>query len=55
MTAELLFFRIKTHIKLKKTNQAKEDIQRFINLYPESDYYSYIIFEKNLLEINNAK
>tara|TARA_Y100000588_G_C13996788_1_gene813851 strand:+ start:20 stop:664 length:645 start_codon:yes stop_codon:yes gene_type:complete len=52
---DILFFKIKSLIKLKKIEEAYSHIETFLFLYPNSDYLNYILFEKNLLELNHAK
>ena len=49
LTDELLFYRIKTDIKLKNYDQAKDNIDLFESRHPNSDLIPYIIYEKKLL------
>ena len=49
LTDELLFYRIKTNIKLKNYNDAKNNIDLFESRHPNSDLIPYIIYEKKLL------
>ena len=55
INGDLLFFKIKTLIKLKKIEEANNYIEQFLVHYPKSDYLSYVLFEKKLLELNDAK
>ena len=50
LTDELLLYKIKIDIKLKKINKAKENIDYFIDQFPESDLMLYVIYEKKILE-----
>ena len=52
---ELLFFKIKANIQLRNSRQALNDINIFLNLYPKSRYYNYVVFEKKLIELKNEK
>ena len=53
LTDELLFYRIKTDIKLKNYNEAKNNIDLFESRHPNSDLIPYIIYEKKLLTNKN--
>ena len=55
LTDELLFYKIKTDIKLKNYNKAKNNIDLFENTHPNSDLTPYIIYEKKLLINKNEK
>ncbi len=52
---ELLFFKIKANIQLRNSSQALNDIDVFMNLYPNSRYYNYVVFEKKLIELKNER
>ena len=55
MSDELLLYAIKTNIRLKNIENAQEMIELFIIKHNASSFLPYVIYEKKLLERNNAK
>ena len=55
MSAEILLYKIKIDIKLKRLKQAQNNITEFIENYKDSDLMQYVLYEQKLLERNNDK
>ncbi len=50
LSPELLLYKIKIELKLKKINNANDSINYFINKFPNSDLMRYVIYEKKLID-----
>ena len=50
LSPELLLYKIKIELKLKKLNNANDSINCFINKFPNSDLMRYVIYEKKLID-----
>ena len=50
LSPELLLYKIKIELKLKKINNANDSINDFINKFPNSDLMRYVIYEKKLID-----
>ena len=50
LSPELLLYKIKIELKLKKINNANDSINYFINKFPNSDLIRYVIYEKKLID-----
>ena len=50
LSSELLLYKIKIELKLKKINNANDSINYFINKFPNSDLMRYVIYEKKLID-----
>jgi len=51
----LLFYKIKTDVKLKNYDNAQKNIELFIEEFNNSDLLRYVIYEKKLLIKKNEK
>tara|TARA_B110000196_G_C21048924_1_gene616319 strand:- start:316 stop:960 length:645 start_codon:yes stop_codon:yes gene_type:complete len=50
LSPELLLYKIKIELKLKKINNANDSINYFINKFPNNDLMRYVIYEKKLID-----
>ena len=55
INADILLYKIKIDIKLKRYNQAQKNIKEFSEKYKDSDLIKYVLYEKQILERSNDK